>query len=83
MYYVYIIKSKKRAWKYIGFCEDLEKRFSEHNKGKVKASCPYKPFELVYYEAFVNKSDARAEELFLKTGKGRERLKYLFRNYLK
>jgi len=31
----------------------------------------------VYYEAFNNKTDARREELFLKTGKGKERVQYL------
>ena len=35
------------------------------------------PWKLVYYEAFLNKEDARREELFLKSGKGKERIKYL------
>jgi len=40
------------------------------------------PWTLIYYEAFLSKKDARREELFLKTGKGRERLTYLLENIL-
>lgn len=35
---------------------------------------------LVYYEAFLSKSDALREEKFLKSGKGKERVKYLFKD---
>ena len=34
-------------------------------------------WNLIYYEALISKEDAYAEEKFLKTGKGRERLKFL------
>ena len=34
MYYVYILTSKKTKMLYIGFTEDLKRRFSEHNSGK-------------------------------------------------
>ena len=80
MYYVYRIKSKIKDWKYTGYCSDLKKRFREHNAGKVKSTKKYKPFELIYYECFNNKKDAITEESFLKTGKGRERLKILLKN---
>ncbi len=79
MYYVYIIKSGKTGKIYTGSTEDLRKRISEHNMGKVvstKASCPWK---IIYYEAFVSKNDARREEIFLKTGKGRERITWLLK----
>jgi hypothetical protein len=39
-----------------------------------------RPWRLVYYEAFLSKTDARREELFLKSGKGRERIKYLLQD---
>jgi putative endonuclease len=83
MQYVYIIKSTLKDWKYIGFCSDLKKRFSDHNEGKVISTKKYKPFELVYYEGFKCKKDAMVEEKFLKTGKGRERIKHLLKNSLK
>lgn len=63
---------------YKGSTSDLKARLLKHNKGDVlstKAGCPWK---LIYYEAFINKTDALREEKFLKSGKGRERIKYLF-----
>jgi len=36
-------------------------------------------FVYIYYEVFNTEKDAREEERFLKTGKGRERLKYLLK----
>lgn len=50
---------------------------SEHNTGKTRYTRSGKPWKLVYYEAFLSKKDALREELFLKSGKGRERIKYL------
>jgi putative endonuclease len=82
MYYVYILKSKKDRFKYIGFCSDLKTRFSSHNLGKVKSTKEHRPLEMIYYECFKNERDARVEEKFLKTGKGRERLKFLLKNTL-
>jgi len=35
---------------------------------------------LIYYEVFISKKDAVMEEKFLKTGRGRERLKFLLKN---
>lgn len=79
MYYVYIIKSVKTGKMYTGSTEDLRKRISEHNMGKVFSTKPLRPWKIIYYEAFVSKNDARREELFLKTGKGRERIKWLLK----
>lgn len=78
MYYVYILKSLISKKIYKGSCNDLKKRLLNHNSSKVKSTKLYKPWKLIYYEAFENKIDALREEKFLKTGKGRERVKYLF-----
>ena len=78
MHYVYILKSAKTGKLYKGSTDDLEIRLGRHNRGEVistKSGCPW---TLIYYEAFASKQDARREELFLKTGKGRERVKWLF-----
>jgi len=77
MYYVYILKSKKTGELYKGFTNDLKRRIKEHNCGHSKFTGNNGPWELMYYEAFNNKQDAQKEEMFLKTGKGRERIKYL------
>ncbi len=77
MYYVYILKSEKNNKLYKGFTNDLKRRLSEHNSGKSTFTSQNGHWELVYYEAFKNKIDAQKEEKFLKSGKGRERIKFL------
>ncbi len=66
MHYVYLIKSKKEDWKYIGSCADLRERFSEHNAGKVRSTKSRKPYSLEYYEAYINKTIAVKREIELK-----------------
>ena len=77
MYYVYIIFSDTLDKKYIGRSNDLRSRLKEHNRGSSSFTNRGKPWRLIYYEAFISKKDAIREELFLKSGQGRERLKYL------
>jgi len=80
MYYVYIIYSSVLHKKYIGRTDDLKLRLAKHNSGATQFTRAGKPWRLLYYESFVNKNDAIAEELFLKSGKGRERLKFFLKN---
>ena len=82
MYYIYILYSKKLQKKYIGFSEDLKERINQHNTKKVPFTSRGTPWQLIYYQAFVNKKDAMEEEKFLKTGKGRDRMKYLLQHTL-
>ncbi|MBU0707304.1 GIY-YIG nuclease family protein [Patescibacteria group bacterium] len=82
MYYVYILYSVKLSKKYIGRTNNLRRRVHDHIKGKTSFTSSAKDWKLVYYEVFQSKRDATAEELFLKTGKGRERLKYLLKHTL-
>ena len=81
-YYVYILHSKKLNKKYIGFTSNLKNRLEEHNKGECKFTSSGLPWKLLYYEFFKSKKDAMQEERFLKTGKGRERLKILLQDSL-
>ncbi len=77
MFYIYIIYSKKLNKKYIGYCENLKNRVKEHNNGESKFTSRGVPWSLVYYQVFLSEADARNEERFLKSGKGRDRLKFL------
>lgn len=65
MYFVYILKSKKYKL-YIGFTNNLRKRLKEHNSGLVKATKPYIPWRLVYYEAYFSRKEAIIREHNLK-----------------
>jgi putative endonuclease len=83
MYFVYIIKSSKNHKLYKGFTQNLNERIKEHNSGRVISTKSGLPWKLIYYEVFSNKTDAIREELFLKSGKGKERIKFLLVNSIK
>jgi putative endonuclease len=82
MFYVYLLESEtERSW-YIGYTSDLRKRYRSHNKGENKATKNKKPWKLVYYEAYIDRIDAKKREKFLKSGSGRKFLKKQLNNYL-
>ena len=83
MHYVYILTSSKDKQFYTGCTNNLKYRLFLHNNGKVESTKNRKPFKLVFYEAFVNKSDAFAREQWLKTGWGRTHVKKMLHYYLK
>ena len=82
MHYVYVLQSIKDNKLYIGQTDNLETRFKVHNLGKVRATKSRKPFKLIFYEAFSNKTDAGRDELFFKSGYGREVLQDKLKNSL-
>lgn len=75
MYYVYVLQSLKDNNLYIGKTDDLKARVRRHNVGFVPATKSRRPLTLVFYEAFKNKTDAGKEEIFYKSGFGREALR--------
>jgi putative endonuclease len=82
MWYTYLLQSKKNKRWYTGCAGDLRKRFKEHNKGVVGYTKGRGPFNLIYYEACLNKSDAFDRERYLKTGMGRKYLKNRLKRFL-
>ena len=83
MFYVYILQSlKKKDWLYKGSTEDLIRRFKEHNSGKNFSTASYVPLKLIYYEAYILKSDAEAREKYLKTSMGIRVLRKQLAHYL-
>ncbi len=71
MYYVYLIQSIGFPnEKYIGFTNDLKRRFKDHNYGCSKHTAKYKPWQLVMYLGFTNRARALAFEAYLKSGSG-------------
>jgi len=83
MFYTYILQSLKNKSLYIGYTTDLKKRFREHDSGKGLATKPFRPYKLIFYEAFLNKIDAKNREEYLKSGYGRRTIKKLLLRYLK
>ncbi len=84
MYYVYILQSSKRKnWLYKGSTADLKRRVTEHNAGKNFSTALYIPLRLIYYEAYLLKSDAETRERYLKTSMGMRVIKKQLAHYLK
>ena len=61
-----MLLSAKDKGLYVGFTENLKKRFAEHSKGKVKSTSSCRPLKLVYYEACLNIDDAIKREKYFK-----------------
>lgn len=79
MYYVYVLLSEASDV-YVGFTEDLKKRFHQHNSGK-NVSTKGKKWNLVYYEAYASKLDAVKREKKLKyRGQAKRLLKMRLKN---
>jgi len=66
MFYVYFLNSLKYNQYYVGSTNDLKKRFNEHNQGKSFYTRRYKPWKLLYYEAYPSEKLARMREKRLK-----------------
>lgn len=81
-YYTYILQSEKNNSLYIGYTSDLRKRVKEHNDGKSQATRPFRPYKLIFYEAFLNKIDAKERETYLKSGWGLRSVKKMLEKHL-
>lgn len=66
MFYVYMLKSKLYNQFYVGSTKDLKKRFQDHNDGEEISTKRYKPWFLLYYEAYISEKLARVREQRLK-----------------
>ena len=82
-FYIYILFSLKDNKLYIGYTENLKVRLGEHFNGKSLATKNRRPLILIHYEAFTNQKDAKAREVFLKSGFGRSQLKQALQNKLR
>ncbi len=78
MYYVYILLNETKTRTYTGVTDDIDKRLTEHNAGRVKSSSPYRPYRIAYFESFRTLSEARHGEKFYKSTSGRRELKKMF-----
>jgi len=82
MFYVYILQSIKDRSLYKGTTSDLKRRLKEHNSGKGFYTSQHYPYKLIYYEAYLLKSDAEARERYLKTSMGMRVIKKQLAHYL-
>jgi putative endonuclease len=82
MYYTYLLQSAKDKQFYTGFTKDLKLRFEQHNKGMIESTKNRRPFDLIYYEACLDRNDATRREKYLKTYHGKMFLKRRLKSYL-
>jgi len=72
MFYVYMIRSIPYPDQtYVGFSADLKTRIKAHNHGQSPHTSKYKPWNLITYLAFNEKSTAMAFEKYLKSHSGK------------
>ena len=66
-YYVYIITNKNKTVLYTGFTDDLERRIYEHKNKVFKGfAFRYNCDRLIYFEEFIDMSDALHREKQIK-----------------
>ena len=82
VHYVYVLRSAKDGKLYTGYTADLRQRVADHVAGRASSTHDRRPMELIYYEAYLLAADAKAREIFLKSGPGkrfiRKQLRYYF-----
>jgi predicted GIY-YIG superfamily endonuclease len=66
MWKVYILKSEKKRWYYVGSTNDVSRRINEHNMGKVFATRNFVPLTNVYIKNFETEKEAREFERRIK-----------------
>ena len=68
MWYFYILQSQQdQNYYYKGSTNDLERRLEERNKGLTHSNKNFRPFRLVYFEAYLDEQTARLREKSVKS----------------
>ncbi len=82
-YFVYILFSLKDKKLYTGFSTNLQQRIIYHNKGLNPSTANRRPLKIIFYEAYINKSDALRREGYLKTTDGKRGIKIILKETIK
>lgn len=80
MHYIYVLRSLKDGWLYVGRTKDLAQRFKEHMAGGVLSTRNRRPMRFLYAEMCHNIKDATRRERYLKTAWGKRYLKNRLKN---
>ena len=81
MFYVYILQCADGDL-YTGFTSRLDLRMGQHRAGKVRSTRRRLPVRLIFFEAYLMRSDAERREEYLKTSAGKKAIKFMLRDYL-
>ena len=81
-FYTYVLLSEKDSKFSTGSTDDLKIRFEQHVGGRVASTRNRRPLKLVYYEASLDRKDARHREQYLKSYHGKMFLRSRLKSYL-
>ncbi len=71
MHYVYLIESRASpGQRYVGMTADLRRRLQDHDAGTSRHTSKLRPWRLVTYIAFSDRTKAESFERYLKSGSG-------------
>ena len=79
-FYVYALVSQIDGRIYVGMSQDLRRRLSEHNQGKVQSTSPYAPWRLFFSEPVGDSEQARVKEKYYKAASGKRKLRAILAN---
>ena len=74
MFYVYVLKSTRYNWYYVGLTIDIGQRLFRHETGREKTTRFYKPFQVIFVQECNTRNDARDLEKYLKIRSNKENL---------
>ena len=80
-FYIYILLGGDKKF-YIGYTTNLKQQLIQHSKGEVRSTKNRRYLKLIHYEYFISKKDAKAREIYLKSGAGHDQLKKFLKNTL-
>ncbi len=79
IYWVYVLESLKGGFRYVGSTHDITYRLDRHNAGLYPPTKEHRPWKVIYKEEHPTRTSANRREEFLKTGRGKDLLKKLFK----
>jgi putative endonuclease len=77
MVHLYILKSIKYGYYYVGHTTNLKDRFNRHNRSESISTKHRGPWQLVYVERFKNRSNAMRREQQIKREKSKKYIERL------
>ena len=80
-YYLSTIQSEKDESFYIGTTQNLEARILRHNQGRSSYTKAKRPWKLVYYEEYPDRSSAMKREYAIKRRKSKDYIAKLMEGF--
>ncbi len=81
-HFVYLLQSKLNDKMYVGYTSNIKKRLMEHNSGLNFSTKSDRPWNLIFFEGYLNIDDAKRREKYLKTNQGARLIKRMIKEYL-